>query len=436
LIIRLALLLALVAQISSALESVPKSIYKQRRLALSEGLNRQCALLFAESEGDYHSTFRQDNNFYYLTGWTQPGAALLIVASRPDDPKDPHYKRPYTEILFLPEKPSELNSGPMLTARTPGIAEIAGVDHVDSIVNLASQLLGFGVRNSWDFYTDHAATSSNTTTTLAWLRAVVLRSGGTYDLAPILNATRAIKDKYEIALLKKAADASVAAHLAAMRATKPGLFEYEISTLMEYEFRRRGCERTAYISIAASGANAEFGHYNVNSARLKAGDLVLFDVAGEYSMYAADVTRTLPVGGKYTDRQRELYRAVRGAELAVINAFRAGQSTLYGKTNSLNKVYMDYLESHQLAKFAISGVGHPIGLNVHDGGETQAAYTLPLLRGSVFNIEPRIYLPDEKIGISIEDTFWVDPDGKLVNLTAGLPVEPEDIERVMAGAGQ
>jgi Xaa-Pro aminopeptidase len=432
LIIRLAVLLALVSQISSALESVPKYIYRQRRFALSEKLNRQCALIFAESEGDYHSTFRQDNSFYYLTGWTQPGAALLIVPTRLDDTKVGHYK-PYTEILFLPEKPSELNSGPMLSARTPWIPETSGVDHVDSIVNLASQLLASGVRNSWDLYTDRASTSSNATTTLAWLRTAILRSGGTYDLAPILNTMRAVKDENEIALLKKAAEASVAAHLAAMKATKPGLFEYEISALMEYEFRRRGCERTAYCSIAASGANAEFGHYNVNSAQLKAGDLVLLDVAGEYSMYAADVTRTLPVSGKYTDRQRELYRAVRGAELAVIDAFRAGQSTLYGKTNSLHKVYMDYLESHQLAKFARSGVGHLIGLNVHDGGEAAAAGTGPLVPGNVFNIEPKIYLPDEKIGISIEDTFWVDPNGKLVNLTAGLPVEPEDIERVMAG---
>jgi Xaa-Pro aminopeptidase len=409
LIIRLALLLALVSQISSALESVPKSIYKQRRLALSEMLHRRYALLFAESEGDYHSTFRQDNNFYYLTGWTQPGAALLIVASRPDDPKDPHYKRPYTEILFLPEKSSELNSGPMLSAHSPGIAEIAGVGRVDSIVNLASQLLASGVRNSWDLYTDHASTSSNATTTLAWLRTAILRSGGTYDLAPILNASRAIKDKYEIALLKKAADASVAAHLAAMRATKPGLFEYEISTLMEYEFRRRGCERTAYSSIAASGPNTEFGHYTANSAQLKAGDLVLFDVAGEYSMYAADVTRTLPVSGKYTDRQRELYRVVRGAELAVIDAFQAGQSTLYGATNSLQKVYMDYLESHELAKFAISGVGHLIGLNVHDGGEAAAASAYPLVRGSVFNIEPEFICPTRRSAFRSRTRFGSTP---------------------------
>jgi Xaa-Pro aminopeptidase len=97
----------------------------------------------------------------------------------------------------------------------------------------------------------------------------------------------------------------------------------------------------------------------------------------------------------------------------------------------LDGAYRAYLESHQVAKFASGGIGHLVGLNVHDGGETAAAFTAPLLPGSVFNIEPRIYLPDEKIGIGIEDTFWVDPDGKLVNLTADLPVEPEAIERAM-----
>jgi len=123
---------------------------------------------------------------------------------------------------------------------------------------------------------------------------------------------------------------------------------------------------------------------------------------------------------------------VRGAELAVIEAFHSGQSTLYGNANSLQGVYAAYLKAHQMEKYLSSGVGHPVGLNVHDGGESGGAFVTPLGPGAVFNIEPRIYVPEEGIGISIEDTFLVDADGKLVNLTAELPVEPEDIERVMA----
>ena len=256
------------------------------------------------------------------------------------------------------------------------------------------------------------------------------------DLGPALKGMRAVKDLFEVGLLQKAADASVAAHLAAMKAIKPGLYEYEVAALMEYEFRRRGCARPAYASIAASGANAAFDHYTENSKRLASGDLILLDVAGEYSMYAADVTRTLPVNGKYTGRQRELYRLVRGAEFAVIQAFESGQSTLYGGPHSLQGAYSAYLESHLIAKFAMGGIGHLVGLNVHDGGETAAEFTAPLVPGNVFNIEPRIYLPDENIGIAIEDTFWIDPDGRLVNLTSDLPVEPEDIERAMGSASQ
>jgi Xaa-Pro aminopeptidase len=416
----------LAAQLTTALESAPKAVYRQRRVALSEKLHPQCALVFAASENDYHAPFRQDNDFYYLTGWNQPGAVLLIVAARPE------INRPYAEVLFLPEKPTALAAGATTMARTPGAIALAGVDQVESVTQIGQRLLRFGVRDLANIYTRAADPVPNAAATLAWLQENVLRKGASPDLTPALKAMREVKDDFELGLIRKAANASVAAHLAAMKALKPGMYEYQLATLMEYEYRKRGCERPAYTSIAASGANAAFDHYTENTTRMKAGDLVLLDVAGEYSMYAADVTRTLPISGKYSDRQRELYRLVRGAEMEVIRAFRAGRSTLYGP-NALHSVYQAYLTAHGMAAFATGGIGHLVGLNVHDGGENAAAFTGPLVPGSVFNIEPKIYVPQEKIGIGIEDTFWVAPDGRLVNLTGELPVEPEDIERVMAG---
>jgi Xaa-Pro aminopeptidase len=428
---RFALLVILAVQVAHGLESVPKAVYRQRRVTLSQKIDYQAALLFAASETDYHSSFRQDNDFFYLTGWNQPGAVLLILAARPEYAQYPNYKRPYGEILFLPEKPAG-STGPALDARAPEAAESTGVDRVESITQLAPELIHYGIQYPGSLYSPMRHPTANATASFAWLQRNILGDGTPRDLTGILTTLRAVKDEFELDLIRKAAAASVAAHLAAMRALKPGVYEYEIAALMEYEFRRRGCERPAYASIAASGANSAFGHYTANGTRMQSGELVRLDIAGEYSMYAADVTRTLPVNGKYTDRQRELYRVVRGAELAVIQAFRAGESTLYGGAHSLENVYLEYLKSQHLAEFSHGGIGHTVGLNVHDGGETGDDYKTPLVPGNVFNIEPGVYLPAEKTGIAIEDTFWVDPEGRLVNLTAELPVEPEDIERAMA----
>jgi Xaa-Pro aminopeptidase len=212
--------------------------------------------------------------------------------------------------------------------------------------------------------------------------------------------------------------------------------EQQISALMQYEFGRRGCERPAYSPIVGSGFNGTVLHYSQNSATLQDGDLVVMDVGGEYSMYATDITRTLPAGGKFTARQREIYNIVLGAVEAAEKAFVAGKSTL-GRTNatSLHKVAADYINSHgkdlhgqPLGKYFIHGLSHYVGLNVHDPGDSNA----PLAPGMVFTIEPGIYIPEEKLGVRIEDMYYVDENGKLVNLTASLARTVDDIERAMA----
>jgi Xaa-Pro aminopeptidase len=165
------------------------------------------------------------------------------------------------------------------------------------------------------------------------------------------------------------------------------------------------------------------------------GDVVVIDAAAEYSMYAADITRTLPVNGHFSARQREIYDIVLGAQEAAMAAFQSGKSMLVGSSNtSIAKVAMDYINSHgkdlhgePLGKYFIHGLGHYIGLKVHDDGD----YKLPLGPGMAFTIEPGIYIPEEKIGVRIEDDYWVDPDGKLIKLSAALPSKAEDVEKAM-----
>jgi Xaa-Pro aminopeptidase len=229
----------------------------------------------------------------------------------------------------------------------------------------------------------------------------------------------------------------MAAHFAAMRTVKPGMTEREISALMQYEWGKRGCERPAYAPIVGSGFDSTVLHYSDDSGTMQSGDLVVIDAAGEYSMYASDITRTLPVAGKFTARQREIYDIVLGAQQAAAAAFRSGKSHLRrDQSDSLHDVAYNYINTHgkdlhgePLGKYFIHGLGHYVGLNVHDTGD----YDVPLGPGAVFTLEPGIYIPEERLGVRIEDILYVDQDGKLINLTGNLPHTADEVERVMAG---
>jgi len=211
----------------------------------------------------------------------------------------------------------------------------------------------------------------------------------------------------------------------------------EISALLQYEWGKRGCERPAYAPIVGAGLNSSVLHYSDDSGPINAGDLILIDAAGEYSMYASDITRTLPASGKFTPRQREIYEIALGAQNAAIAAFQSGKSMLSrDRPNSLYQVAYDYIDSHgkdshgeRLGKYFNHGLSHYVGLNVHDEGD----YDVPVGPGMVFTIEPGIYIPEEKLGVRIEDMYYVDTGGKLVKLSAGLPSQATDVERIMAG---
>jgi Xaa-Pro aminopeptidase len=258
-----------------------------------------------------------------------------------------------------------------------------------------------------------------------------------HDVRPLMAQLRVVKDQGEVERIRHATDSSIAAHMAALQMIKPGINEHDVDARMQYEFLKRGCDRPAYAPIVGTGANSTVLHYSADDAPIKAGELVVMDVAGEYAMYASDITRTAPANGKFTDRQREIYNIVLGAQQAVMSTFRAGKSKLSGRgSESLTQVAFDYINSHgkdqhgqPLGQYFIHGVGHYVGLNVHDPGDTSA----PIPRGAVFTVEPGIYIPEEKLGVRIEDIVWLSQDGSLVNFTAGLPHTAEEIEAAMTG---
>jgi Xaa-Pro aminopeptidase len=438
---RFLLFLILSAQLGGALDRQPNADYRARRQALASRATGGLVLLFAPNEAEGPNDvygYRPDNNFFYLSGWAEPGAALLVAETRESgSAAAPRY----TEVLFLPERDlsQEKWTGPKLGSDNPEAGKITGFDRVEPLGSLRAELVGLLTREQSGIYTDLPAyeQTSNSEAALDWLRRantfppyVSFR-----DLRPLLASLRTFKDAGEIELIRKATNASIAAHWAAMRAVKPGASEREISALVQYEWGKRGCERPAYAPIVGSGFNSTVLHYSDDSATMQAGDVVVMDVAGEYSMYASDITRTVPVSGHFTARQREIYDIVLGAQQAAIAAFQSGKSTLTRSgPNSLYKAAYEYINSHgqdlhgqSLGPYFIHGLSHYVGLNVHDDGD----YEILLAPGMVFTIEPGIYIPEEKLGVRIEDIFYVDAGGRLINLSESLAHTADDVERAM-----
>ncbi len=412
--------------------------YHARREALAKKAGGVVVMLAPLEPTDAEYGFRQEDNFYYLSAVTVPGAGLLIAPAV--EAQGETVARSYTEILFLPPRNLRLEkfTGPQLGADDTNAPKVTGFDRVEDMSKLPEEVQKLLANQRPVVFTEMASQGNTPASEdmVAFLKhstAVVFFQ----DVKPMLTSLRTAKDAGEIALIQKAVDASVAAHVAAMKAVKPNLKEYEISALLNYEWQRRGCERPSYSPIVGSGHNSTVLHYSENTNTMKAGDVVVIDAAAECSMYAADITRTLPVNGHFTARQKEIYDIVLGAQEVAAAAFQSGKSTLVGDgENSLNKVARDYIKSHgkdlhgqPLDQYFIHGLGHYIGLNVHDDGD----YKVPLSPGAVFTIEPGIYIPEENIGVRIEDDYLVAADGKLIKMSGAVPSKAEDVEKVMAG---
>jgi Xaa-Pro aminopeptidase len=397
-------------------DSVPLDEYAGRRARLLDKLPDSVIVLFAHTpSGELHDRngYFQEPNFYYLTGLQQSGAALLLCSSCPAELR---------QILFLPKRNArrEIYDGPALAPGDAAIPARTGFTHSAPIESLETHLAS-ALSHAINFYTLFDG-KQDALARLAPLRTL-------RDVRPTLTSLRLVKSAHELALLDKAIAASIEAHLASWRATRPGVHEYEIAALMQQTYFARGCERNAYAPIVASGPNSVILHYTQNRRRMDSGDILLLDVGGEYSMYAADITRSIPVNGKFTPRQREIYQLVLGAQAAVLKAARPGILLA-----DLTKAAREYLNSQgkgpngkPWGEYLPHGVSHHIGLEVHDPHDP----ALPLAEGNVITIEPGLYLPEENLGIRIEDMIVLTRDGHR-NLTQALPKDIPTIERRMA----
>ena len=238
-----------------------------------------------------------------------------------------------------------------------------------------------------------------------------------------------IKDEDEISRLRRAIAITVEALKASMQAARPGVWEYQLEAIIEYTFRYHGAERVGFPSIVASGPNSVTLHYDKNRRRTEVGELVVEDVGAEFGYYSADLTRTIPVSGRFTARQLALYELVRRTQQAAIDSVKPGTDLA-----TLNRIARDFMREHSgdlcgsdtCVRYFIHGLSHWLGMDVHDVGSFGAR----LEPGMVLTVEPGIYLPDEKLGIRIEDDVLVTSTGCEV-LSRAAPTTPAEIELAM-----
>jgi Xaa-Pro aminopeptidase len=427
------------------------SIYRRRREQLAKAIGAGVAVVPTAPERirnrDTHYPYRFDSHFYYLTGFSEPEAALVIVAG--PSPKT---------LLFCREKNEQrevwdgFRYGPDTARERFGFDEAHPIDELDEALamlleNQPALLYPLGDDAAWDL----RATQ--------WLNAVRARSRAgvaapdrLQDVRAAIDEQRLIKDARELALMRRSARIASAAHRRAMQATRPGRNEYEIEAELLYEFRRAGAQFPAYWPIVAGGANACVLHYVFNNAPLNDGELLLIDAGCELDGYASDITRSFPVNGRFNAAQREVYEIVLAAQLAAIEKVRPGNSwnephdaavrvlaqgmlDLKLLAGSLEEV----LEKETYKRFYMHRTGHWLGLDVHDAGEYKRAGKWRALEpGMVLTVEPGLYIraaPDvperlHNIGVRIEDDVAVSAGGCEV-LTAETPKRIEDIEALM-----
>jgi Xaa-Pro aminopeptidase len=391
--------------------------YAARRAELRKALPGAVVVLFGRATtdtDDLRSGFFQEPNFSYLTGWMEPGGVLALS--------------PAGDTLFLPPKDTEAEkwTGVKLSALDKNAPAVTGFERVLPTPAFETELLKL-LGEYPRIYSLKGTAGAGRLEKLAPLREIS-------DARPALGKLRMKKSPEEITLIERATAVSIEAHRAAWKRAGPGLYEYQVAAAMTGVFGANGCERPAYAPIVGSGPNSVFLHYSRNNRRMDNGEILLMDAAAECSGYASDITRTIPVGGKFSKRQREIYNVVLGAQKAAIAAVKPGVTLLKGTPNSLYTVAYDYINSHgkdlhgeALGKYFTHGLGHHVGLEVHDESDRYA----PLEAGMVITVEPGVYIPEENIGVRIEDIVLVTDSGSTI-LSGALPREAGEIEKAIA----
>lgn len=404
----------------------------------------------AHRNGDYSYPYRQHSDLYYLTGFTEPEAAAILAPHRQEG----------EFILFNRPKNREQETWEGIRAGQPGAREIYGANEAFSIEDIEKKL-----PELLDGRTEiHYALGLNKTFDRMLIRVInkirgKIRNGilppvSFVDITETVHEMRLIKSAAEIDVMRKSAQISAEGHARAMRACKPGIMEYQLEAELMHEFQHQGARYPAYTSIVGGGANACILHYVENDQAIKEGDLVLIDAGAEYQYYAADITRTFPANGVFSQEQRAIYQLVLDAQLAAIDAAKPGKlwtdmhdivikiitqglldlGILKGNLDEL-------IEKQAYLPFYMHKFGHWLGLDVHDVGRYKIQNQWrPLQEGMVFTIEPGIYIsadiPDvdkrwHNIGVRIEDDLLITAKGNEV-LSKDAPKHIADIEQLMA----
>lgn len=402
--------------------------------AKEHAFNAGVILLIADFESD-RSAFKQERSFYYLTGIQEPASIYLF------DMKSGK------KTLYIPNFQS-IREQWIASSITLGQEEKYGVDAIvyagepckgyqcypffnqHEFSTVIKQLDDY-VKNGISIFTLSPANSSE----YVMQRFVLDRMGTSIpdlkksivDISPLVAQMRRNKSKPELELMYSAIEITMDAQDAAARTIAPKKIEYEIQANLEYIFTFSGAS-TAFPSIVASGKHSTTLHYMQNDKVIEKGDLVVVDIGAEYNYYCADLTRTYPATGTFTKRQREIYKIVLDAQTYIAELARPGMwlSSAEHQEKSLNHLARKYLKEQGYEKYFPHGIGHFLGLDVHDVGD----YSRPLAPGDVITIEPGIYIPEESLGVRIEDNYWIIEDGA-VCMSEALPKDPDAIEQMV-----
>jgi len=362
---------------------------------------RDLVRIFMKGRALVHSGLPEiafNKNFYYLAGVREPDALLLVAPRRGND------------VIFVKSIPDAQRLRSMVEAS--GISQILPLNDFGRIF---SSIMIW----SWDLYVPRKFDYSYYFILDLVKKFPYLKIR---DLSPFLTKMRMVKSAEEIELIRQASEITAAGLYAAMRAAAPGMYEYELQSIIESVFFTQGAERTSFASIIGSGPNSVIIHYDQNTRKIDPGDLVVMDVGAEYLEYAGDITRTIPISGIFTARQREIYEIVLEAQSRAIAACQPG-----ARLTDIDAAARNYIKNKGYDQYFTHSTSHALGLDVHDSWYLYGR-NIP---GVIITVEPGIYIPEENLGVRIEDDVLITASGPVV-LSAGVPKKIEDIERLMA----